>query len=194
MPTIRTIWRFSSSGTGGFTVLELVIVILIVGILATLALPALTASLLDAHLMAASNEVTVALEYAQQMAVTSGRPCKVTVGTVSGTSPNVTVEQIEYGANFDIPAPQLGEGLVELEAYAMMPHPLNPVENYVVDFDDYGRFDGVSLTSVSFGAGNFVVFDSRGAPSSAGTIALETGGLTIVITVDGLSGKVTSSN
>lgn len=144
--------------------------------------------------MAASNEVTVALEYAQQMAVTSGRPCRVTVASVSGTSPNVTVEQIEYTANFDTPVPQLGEGVVESEAYVMMPHPLNPVENYDVDFDKYGRFDGVSLSSASFGADDFVVFDSRGAPSSAGTITLETGGRTLVLTVDGLSGKVTSSN
>ena len=179
----------------GFTLLELVIVILIVGILATLALPALNASLLDAHLMAASGEVTVALEYAQQMAVTSGRPCRVTVDSVSGTPPHVTVEQIEYAADFDNPAvTELDEDDVEDADYVMMPHPLNPFENYDVDFDKYGRFDGVSLSSSSFGADDFVVFDSRGAPSSAGTITLEAGGRTLVLAVDGLSGKVTSSN
>lgn len=179
----------------GFTLLELVIVILIVGILATLALPALSASLLDAHLMAANDEIVIALEYAQQMAVTSGRSCRVTVASVSGTSPNVTVEQIEYAADFDNPAvTELSEEDVENAAYMTMSHPLNPVESYDVDFDRYGRFDGVSLSSASFGADNFIVFDSRGAPSSAGTIALETGGRTLVLTIDGLSGKVTSSN
>ena len=113
----------------------------------------------------------------------------------SSISPNVTVEQIEYVADFVNPAlTQLGESDVESSAYALMPHPLNPVANYDVDFDDYGRFDGVSLTSANFGADNFVVFDSRGAPSSVGTITLETGGHTRVLSVDGLSGKVTSSN
>ena len=181
----------------GFTVVEIVIVVLIVGILAALALPALNASLLDAHLTAAGSEVVVALEFAQHTAVTSGRPCRVTIDTVSGTSPNVAIEQIAHVKEAKINDPgktELQDSDVEEAVYALMAHPLNPVENYDVDFADYGRFEGVSLTSASFGVDNFVVFDARGAPSSSGQIILATGGRNLVLDVDELSGKVTLGN
>ncbi len=179
----------------GFTAVEIVIVILIAGILAALALPGLNASLLDARLTAASSEVVVALEFAQHAAVTTGRPSRVTVTTVTASAPSVTVEQIGYAADFDNPAvTELAEVDVENATYALVTHPLNPVENYDIDFADYGGFDGVSLSSASFGVDNFVVFDARGAPSSAGNITLAAGGRSIVLTVDGLSGKVTTAN
>jgi hypothetical protein len=51
-------------------------------------------------------------------------------------------------------------------------------------------FQGVGLQSATFGGGSFFVYDSKGAPSSGGTIVLSSGGKTRTVSVVGGTGVV----
>ena len=75
-----------------------------------------------------------------------------------------------------------------------MEYPLNPGSDYTIYLGDQAMFGGVDVTVVNFGGGDTVTFDALGEPSDGGTVTLGYGNGQSVVTLDGLSGKVTVSN
>ncbi|HUT23236.1 MAG TPA: prepilin-type N-terminal cleavage/methylation domain-containing protein [Sumerlaeia bacterium] len=176
----------------GFTLVEVIIVALVLGIVALLALPAMESALAEARLFAALNEIVAALEFAQLSAMGSGRPCRVTIDAAADT---MLVEQVECGADFMDPSQtQLAEADVESETYTTMERPLKRGAPYRIAFAGEGRFEGVDVAAAAFGGGNFVVFDALGSPSEGGTVALTLGDWQAGLTLHPVSGKIVRSD
>ena len=181
----------------GFTLIELVIVVLVLGILAGLAQPMLSKSVTDARLRAAASEVATALEYARATAINSGRACRVEFDVNAET---VVVSQVVHDAIDELNdsgEDELDEWDVDdsgIWSYSTMDNPLHPGTPYVIDFDAKPVFGGVDIVSALFGASNVLVdFDALGAASEDGLIVIGFGGRTANISVDDASGRVTTS-
>jgi len=175
----------------GFTLLELVIVVLVLGIVAALGAPALLSSLDDAHLDAAASEVSTALRYAQLVAAGTGRATRVTIDVAGDT---LLVEQMAHAnlsiimnpANTEIDAVDIETG----DTLGPADHPTVRVAPYQVSLMD-DRFGGVDIVSATFGSGSAVDFSGSGAPSTAGTVRLALGGRQVTVAIDDLAGRVT---
>ncbi len=70
-------------------------------------------------------------------------------------------------------------------------HPVNIGQTYEVKLANLNKMSLVTVTNVNFGNLTYVTFDSLGTPSSAGTITLQGGAVTMVVTVQSLTGVVT---
>lgn len=64
-------------------------------------------------------------------------------------------------------------------------------QNYQIDFDEDGRFEGVDIVSVDFNGTDTVAFDDLGNPSSGGTIRLRFDEHVYEIKVAPFTGRVT---
>ena len=207
----------------GFTFVEILIVLLIVGVMAMVALPSMNSSVDDSRLSSATREVVAALEFAQLTAMTSGRECRVTIDDVGET---ILVEHFVPGSEPSPPEEgesRMGHGLVgglsksllhilgigddgeevtnemgeeDLEGghFEPMERPMNPGVDYSIRLPDEGRFDGVDITTVNFGGYNSVTFNTLGGPSGGGTVILSLGRRQMVVTVDSMTGKITVSS
>ena len=69
----------SLSKKQGFTLIEILIVVLILGIVSMTALPGIQAGLTGSRLSGAAMEIVSALEFAQTTAMTSGGRTRVTI-------------------------------------------------------------------------------------------------------------------
>jgi len=69
----------------GYTLVELLIVVLMLGIMVMAAAPGLNSGLNDARLSGAAEEVVTALEFAQMTAATSGSRTRVTIDAAMDT-------------------------------------------------------------------------------------------------------------
>ena len=176
--------------SAGFTFIEILIVVLLMGIIATISLPALTATLEDNRLRGAANEVVTALEYAQLTAMSSGRVTRVNI-----ESSNERIDVRQYTTNADLfsGGDELAADDVENGTYELMPYPSKKGVNYSFDFPDVDRFKGVDITISDFDNINPVFFDAQGAPSKGGSATLALGSSQIVVTMDALTGKVSVS-
>ena len=176
---------------GGFTLLELIIVVLVIGIAAMAAIPNLAASEVDATLYAACSEVMTALEYAQMNAMTNGRQFRVTIDATANTiSVDRSVctklsEVLDTSSNTVV-----AEHIESLSSFTPAKRTLG-IEDYTVNFASTPGFSGVNITAASFGAGNAVVFDGHGMPSAGGTVTLAYGGRQAVVSLNAATGKVT---
>ncbi len=176
--------------SAGFTLAELLIVVLVLGIIATVALPLMATVLIEARLNAAASEVVTAIEYAQLTALSTRRACRV---TIDATADTLLLEQVQHDASLLGIEAQLAETAVEALSTVRVPHPMLPFEDYEVDFTNPSRFSGVDIVSATFGGGNFLEFQALGTPSSGGSVTMTAGDFQTVLTVDGLSGKVTQN-
>ncbi len=174
----------------GFTLVEVLIIVFTLGIVATLALPALQSGIEESKLSGASSEITVALEYSQIVAMTSGEQTRVTIDAASDT---ILVERFEISG--DLTGAVIPEDDIEIGAFATMPHPASRGKNYYIVFADEPRFNGVDIVSATFGGGQTVTFDAMGvpSPSGGGTVTLTLGSQQVIVTVDAL-GKVTTNS
>jgi type II secretory pathway pseudopilin PulG len=181
-------WR-----TAGFTYVELVIVLLLLGIFAMLGLPALNGAMGDARLSGVAQEVVNALEFAQLTAMTSGRKTRV---SISPTFDTIYVSRYKTPADLFGGGDELNAGDVESETWSTweyMQYPLNKGTNYVIDLKAEDRFRGVDIATSDFHILNPVYFDTVGGPSHGGTAVLALGDRQMVVTMDALTGKVTVS-
>ena len=174
----------------GFSLFEMMIAVLILGIIATIALPSFKSGADQSRLAAATEEIVTALEYARLFALTSNTQCRV---TIDATADTVLVQRFQYTANFLGSETQLPKAGVEGGSFVTMAHPFNRGASYYTVFANEDRFKGVDIYSSVFGAGNFVTFGALGAPSTAGTVTLSLGSRQATVSVNGTSGTVTTS-
>ena len=73
---------------------------------------------------------------------------------------------------------------------AAVNHPVNVGQTYEVKLSGLNKMSSVSVTNVNFGGHTYVTFDSLGTPASAGTVTLQGGSVTMIVTVQSLTGIV----
>ncbi len=148
----------------GFTMVELAVVMVIVGVLAAAAIPAMT-GLGSTRARVAARQLARDITFARERAITTGSVVWVSLD-VPGNAYTILEEQLGSpgrGGAAALTDPATGRSFAQ---------PLNS-----------GEFAGVVITGVSLGAGHEVGFDWRGRPrdsalaslSSAGTITLSEG-------------------
>jgi prepilin-type N-terminal cleavage/methylation domain-containing protein len=179
--------RFSA----GFTLIETLIVLLLLGIFVMLSWSQLSSALIEARLSGAAEEVVNALEYAQLTAKTSGRNTKV---VIESTADNIGVRHYKSSADLFNGGDVLLASDIESGTYEHMLHPLNKGVNYEIFLNNEHRFSGIDITQSDFNNDNPVYFDTMGAPSHGGTATLTLGARQFVVNLDPLTGKVTMSN
>ncbi len=160
----------------GFTVIEMVIVMLVTGIITVVLGADLTSSLRSAKLYATRYRLASDIMYAQNLAVT---------------------QQVRHGVVFD-PA-QNTYALYRINNTTIVTNPLTQTP-FVVALSNDTNTAGVSIVSASFGSPttNQVEFDSYGAPYSNATVALtqpgsvtlSMGATTAAVIVTNTTGKV----
>lgn len=174
----------------GFTFVELLIVLLLMGITAMLAWPTLDSTVGDSRLSGAAEEVVNALQYAQLTAMTSGRRTRVSISPAFNA---IYARRYKTVADLFGGGDQLAAGDVEGEIWEYMQYPLVKGADYVIELSVDNRFRGAVITLSDFHIFNPVYFDALGNPSHGGTATLTLGGRQMVVTLDSLTGKVTVS-
>ena len=159
----------------GFTFVEVVIVVLILGIMTTLALPAMNDFLRDETINAATDAVGTAVYYARTTAITTGVNHRVSFDTATDS---FQVERYTGGTPPD-------------ETFEIVQNPVTK-RDYAMSFDDGPVGQGVDLTFAAFGSDAYVIFDNLGAPVTTGGVVLEYGGKGRKIGVTATSCEISS--
>ncbi len=156
-----------SRNSFGFTIMEIMIILLLLGIVLAVAVPSINNTLDEMKLDGAAQEVVYALQYVQSLSIKEG----VVYGVQFFPSTN---SFRCYEKNSD--------GTI-----------LNPLDKkpYVVDFDGEGHLQGVDLVSTTFGMGKKVEFSYLGQASESGSVILDYAGLQKTIDVAVPIGRVT---
>ena len=181
---------YSSFYDQGFTAIEVIVVVIILGILTTLAVPSMNAALVDTRLTSAREEVVAAIEFSQLSALSRGRPSRVSID--SSTETLLVEQRIHTGIAtlLDDETSETSESVVETNvSYVPMDYPPSPGTSYSIDLSERS----IDVTASDVGSGSPLHFSAQGVPSSSASITLAHGGRTSVITVDGLTGKVSFS-
>ena len=152
----------------GFTVIEILIVVVILGIAALTALPMLS-SAASVQLRSAANMIAADLEYARSLSVSRGRNFTV----VFDTAAESYEIQNEFGAT--------------------IAHPVKKGFDYVIDLQGEG-LERVDITNVDFAASSDVMFDYLGSPDDGGTVTVQGGNTTAIISVEPITGYITVTN
>ncbi|MBW2580130.1 MAG: prepilin-type N-terminal cleavage/methylation domain-containing protein [Deltaproteobacteria bacterium] len=166
----------------GFSLLDLLIVIMILGILGVFLAPQLHSTLTEARLNEATGELVSGLHYAQSLAVTHQRP----FGLAANVAENwfrVFDHQYRTDAN-----PHHNE-TPPVDGYGVV---LNPMDKkwYTVDFDTAHPYEGVSIDSVPASGGMISFYPDGHSSVSDSVFVLGFGGEQRTITVDGIIGKI----
>jgi Tfp pilus assembly protein FimT len=165
----------------GFSLLDLVMVIVILGILGTVAVPQFYSMMGARRLNAASGELVSALQYARNLAVRYQRPF--------GLRANVGGDWFRvYDDQYKIDASPHHDFVPPVDTFGVV---LNPLDKtwYVIDYDTMDTYEGVTMTSAP--AGNTVCFYPDGHSSSSDSpFVLSYGGEQRTITVNGTTGRI----
>jgi len=159
----------------GFTLLEVVIVVLVLGIMAAAAVPAMNGFFTDEKINGAADSVVTAIYYARTMAITTG---------------------VDHRVNFD-PATESFSvekytgGEPPSETFEAVENPLTK-RNYTLSFGEGTNAEGVDLCSATFGADQFVRFGRLGEPKFTGSVVIEYGGRQRTVSVTATSCTVTA--
>lgn len=156
--------RSSTPISGAFTLVELMVVVVIIGISAGMVIPFVSSGR-DTAGLAAARMAVCDLQYAQNAAITAQAPVTVT---------------FTPGGEFYTLSNESGPLI----------HPMNKTA-YVVNFSTQRGFEGIDIVSASFNGAPAVVFDELGSPDNAGTVTVQAGAQVYVIAVAAATGKVT---
>jgi len=167
---------FFAARAGGFTIIEVLIVVVIIGVAAAIAVPMMS-SAGSMQLRAAASMVAADMEYAKSMAISRGQFYAVVF--------NATADSYEI---------QDASGVV-------IAHPVKKGFDYEIDFRNDGRVDRVDLVSASFNATATVKFDYLGSPYdggnnalNSGLVTLQAGSATKTVSVEPVTGFISVSN
>ncbi len=172
---------FARQENKGFSLLDLLIVLMILGIMGVIMAPQLHSMMTEARLNEAARELVSGLHYAQSLAVIHQRPFGL-MADVNGNWFRVFDYQYRNDGNphhLETP-PVDGYGVV-----------LNPMDKkwYIVDFDTTQAFEGVNIDSAPSG-GTISFYPDGHSFSSDSVFALSFGGDNRTITVDGTTGRI----
>jgi prepilin-type N-terminal cleavage/methylation domain-containing protein len=151
--------------SGGFTVVELLIVVVIIAIAAMLAVPMIT-SAAGIQVRSAANMVAADLEYAKSIAISRGQDFSVVFDKVNES----------YS--------------IEDQGGGVIPHPVKKGFDYLIDFRRDSRLDKVDIADVDFNSTSRVTFDCLGSPDSGGIITLQAGGTVMTVSVEPVTGFI----
>jgi prepilin-type N-terminal cleavage/methylation domain-containing protein len=151
--------------SGGFTIVELVIVVLIIAIAALAAVPMMS-SAASLQIRSAANMIAADLEYARSMAISRGQNFSVV-----------------FDENTD-------SYRIEDQVGTVIQHPVKKGFDYEIDFRNDGKLNRVDITNADFSGDQIVVFDCLGSPDTGGTVSLQAGGVTATIAVEPVTGFI----
>lgn len=170
------------NNSSGFSLLDLTLTLLIIGILGMIALPRLATLISQTKLNAAAGELVSGLEYARSLAVEYQKPFGL---RVDGNQFKIFDDIYKTDPNPHHSAQP------PVDAYGVV---INPVDKkwYIKDFDAMENYEGVDIVSAP--AGGEVRFFPDGHCSDpaggANNFVLNFGGSQKTIDVDGTTGRV----
>lgn len=166
--------RARARATTGFTLVELILMIALIGILAWLAVPRLQA-FHEIKLETAARRVAADLRYAQGLSMT---------------------QRERHAVLFD---PHVSRySVLDAATRAPIENPMDRGRPLLVDFHRPGEFQGVSIVSAEFGGTPGVTFDFFGVPrdttgrelASPGRVVLSYEGMTAAVSIAPGTGRV----
>lgn len=172
---------FDRQKNRGFSLLDLLIVLMILGIMGVILAPQLYSMMTEARLNEAAREMVSGLQYAQSLAVTHQRPFGLKAD-VDGNWFRIFDYQHRDDSNpyHDETPPVDGYGVV-----------INPLDKnwYIVDLDTSHTYEGVNLNAAPTD-GTISFYPDGHSSSDDSSFVLTYGGDTRTITVDGTTGKI----
>jgi Tfp pilus assembly protein FimT len=166
----------------GFTLLDMVLVVMILGILGMIVIPQFHSMVTEARLNEATGELVSGLQYAGSLAVQHQRPFGVKA-SVAGNWFRVFDDQYKADSNphYDSDPP--------VDAYGVV---LNPIDKkwYTKDFDTMKTYEGLKITSVPVGDEIYFYPDGHSSSSSDTTFVLTFGGEQRTVTVKWMTGRI----
>ena len=150
-----------------FTVIELVMVMVIIGVLSVISMPVIITSYSSIKIDGAYKQLKQDIRYAQQLAVS---------------------RQVVHGIYLDPSADSYFVYRLNTSNIVKDPSTQKPL-NVIYG---QGKFSGVDMVSTTFNipANNTLEFNSLGAPSCAGTITLRYGSITKTVDVEQNTGRI----
>ena len=166
----------------GFSLLDLLIVLMILGIMGVILAPQLYSMMTEARLNEATREMVSGLQYAQSLAVTHQRPFGLKAD-VDGNWFRVFDYQYRDDSN-----PHHDE-TPPVDTYGVV---INPFDKkwYIVDLDTIHTYEGVSIDSAPPTNGMISFYPDGHSSLDDSLFVLSFGGETKTITVDGTTGKI----
>ena len=152
----------------GFTLIEVLVVVAIIGIAGAVVVPQMLSSG-RLQIQAASRMVIADLLYAQNDAIAHQTSRSVVYDTTTNSYKVTDATGTALAVSWKNDA----------------------AANYVINFSQDSRFNGVTLSSPNFGGTSTIQFDALGTPSSGGTVDLVAGSTTYRVTVGAFTGRVT---
>jgi Tfp pilus assembly protein FimT len=172
----------------GFTLVDLLITISLVSVMAAIGIPVIYPALVDYRMKSAIEEVQGAVDYCRSKAMITGNRTRVTFDTAAET---LLLEEERLGLNLVTDArTSIAETEIETLTFQTLGHPLNRGENYQVQLSGETWEGIVELQSADFGGSSVVVFDKLGRPSSGGQVVLLAEGVSVTLTLDATSGRL----
>jgi len=165
----------------GFSLLDLLIVLMILGIMGVILAPQLYSMMTEARLNEAAREMVSGLQYAQSLAVTHQRPFGLKAD-VDGNWFRIFDYQHKDDSN-----PHHGE-TPPVDGYGVVINPLDK-DWYIVDLDTSHTYEGVNLNAAPTD-GTISFYPDGHSSSDDSSFVLTYGGDTRTITVDGTTGKI----
>jgi prepilin-type N-terminal cleavage/methylation domain-containing protein len=164
----RWVGKQMNRNSFGFTMVEVMIVLIILGIVSAMAIPSIRSNLDEIKLDGAAREIVSAIQYCQSIAIKEGKTYQL----------HFTVTQEKFKCQ-------------DLATTTPVLHPIDK-KPYLFNFQQEGYFQGVDIVSASFNPGNKsqIDFSSLGEPNRFGSIVLDYGGLQKTITLSGLMGNI----
>jgi prepilin-type N-terminal cleavage/methylation domain-containing protein len=175
MTELRPLWRYRAAKRGGFTLIEVLIVVVLLAILSSVLVPALTDAA-SGKLRGSALLLAEDIQYVQAEAMNSNQLLRI---------------RFVNSTRYQVEDPDGGVGGSTL----ILRHPQldYPAHNgaFIVDFSDPGPLNGTTISSVRFGGQSWLEFGNYGEPTAGGYLLLKSGRYQVRITVAPITGMVT---